>query len=78
MNGSKYETKNLQLQASESYQGALRLLAKRAKCAEIWDSISWELSSTYFNMATLMQDYAPLAVLAQEQVLRLLIFNQER
>lgn len=34
----------------------------------VWDSVNWELSTTYFTMATLQQDYAPLSRKAQEQI----------
>lgn len=34
----------------------------------VWDSVNWELSTTYFTLATLLQDYAPLSRKAQEQV----------
>lgn len=34
----------------------------------MWDSVNWELSTTYFTLATLLQDYAPLSRKAQEQV----------
>jgi len=36
----------------------------------VWDSVNWELSTTYFTMATLQQDYAPLSRKAQEQVIK--------
>ncbi|KAK3590013.1 hypothetical protein CHS0354_041036 [Potamilus streckersoni] len=56
--------------AKESYMKALSLLKSDHSqlYAEIADSVSWELSTTYFNMATLMQDYAPLTVHQQEDV----------
>ncbi|KAL3863890.1 hypothetical protein ACJMK2_005617 [Sinanodonta woodiana] len=57
-------------QAKESYQRALSLLKSdhSQSCGEIADSVNWELSTTYFNMATLMQDYAPLTRHQQEDV----------
>uniref|UniRef100_A0A8C1I753 Erythroid differentiation regulatory factor 1 n=1 Tax=Cyprinus carpio TaxID=7962 RepID=A0A8C1I753_CYPCA len=36
----------------------------------VWDSVNWELSTTYFTLATLLQDYAPLSRKAQEQIER--------
>lgn len=46
----------------------MRLLADRESHPAVWDSVNWELSTTYFTLATLLQDYAPLSRKAQEQV----------
>ncbi|XP_060624598.2 erythroid differentiation-related factor 1 isoform X2 [Anolis sagrei] len=54
--------------AIDYYQKALRSLGKREIHAAVWDSVNWELSTTYFTMATLLQDYAPLSRKAQEQI----------
>ncbi|XP_064630456.1 erythroid differentiation-related factor 1-like [Lineus longissimus] len=55
--------------AVDYYQDALQSLHSRNHSQpEVWDSITWDLSSTYFTMATLMQDYAPLSSQSQEQV----------
>lgn len=54
--------------AFEFYNRALRCLAERKKNPEVWDTVTWELSGSYFTMATLLQDYAPLSSYAQEQV----------
>lgn len=43
-------------------------LASRENHPAVWDSVNWELSTTYFTLATLLQDYAPLSRKAQEQV----------
>lgn len=51
------------------YSKALRALGSRDVHPMVWDSVNWELSTTYFNMATLQQDFAPLSRKAQEQVL---------
>ncbi|OXB82556.1 UNVERIFIED_CONTAM: hypothetical protein H355_005811 [Colinus virginianus] len=50
------------------YLKALRSLGKREMHPAVWDSVNWELSTTYFTMATLQQDYAPLSRKAQEQI----------
>ena len=55
-------------QAFEFYNRALRCLAERKKSPEVWDTVTWELSGSYFSMASLLQDYAPLSSYAQEQV----------
>lgn len=46
----------------------MRLLVGRDSHPVVWDSVNWELSTTYFTLATLLQDYAPLSRKAQEQV----------
>lgn len=56
-------------QAVDYYLKALRSLGARDIHPAVWDSVNWELSTTYFTMATLQQDYAPLSRKAQEQVL---------
>ncbi|XP_022805708.1 erythroid differentiation-related factor 1-like [Stylophora pistillata] len=54
--------------AFEFYNKALRCLAERKKSPEVWDTVTWELSGSYFSMGTLLQDFAPLSTYAQEQV----------
>ena len=53
----------------------MRSLASRANHPLVWDSVNWELSTTYFTLATLLQDYAPLSRKAQEQVNALTDFH---
>lgn len=55
-------------QAVDYYLRALRSLGTRDRHPAVWDSVNWELSTTYFTTATLQQDYAPLSRKAQEQV----------
>lgn len=55
-------------QAVDYYLKALRSLGTRDIHPAVWDSVNWELSTTYFTMATLQQDYAPLSRKAQEQI----------
>ncbi|OPJ84078.1 erythroid differentiation-related factor 1 isoform B [Patagioenas fasciata monilis] len=54
--------------AIDYYLKALRSLGQRDVHPAVWDSVNWELSTTYFTMATLQQDYAPLSRKAQEQI----------
>ncbi|XP_053244884.1 erythroid differentiation-related factor 1 isoform X4 [Podarcis raffonei] len=54
--------------AVDYYLKALRSLGEREVHPAVWDSVNWELSTTYFTMATLLQDYAPLSRKAQEQI----------
>uniref|UniRef100_H3A848 Erythroid differentiation regulatory factor 1 n=1 Tax=Latimeria chalumnae TaxID=7897 RepID=H3A848_LATCH len=56
--------------AIDYYLKALRSLGKREMHTAVWDSVNWELSTTYFTMATLQQDFAPLSRKAQEQIER--------
>ncbi|KAG9461090.1 hypothetical protein GDO78_018161, partial [Eleutherodactylus coqui] len=53
--------------AVDYYHKALKSLNKRETHQAVWDSVYWELSTTYFTMATLLQDYAPISRKAQEQ-----------
>lgn len=46
--------------ALTSYQKALQVLETRKSNPTIWDSVTWDLSTTLFTMATLLQDY-PMA-----------------
>ena len=43
--------------ALASYQKALQVLGSRKSNPMIWDTITWDLSTTLFTMATLLQDY---------------------
>uniref|UniRef100_A0A8K9UEL9 Erythroid differentiation regulatory factor 1 n=1 Tax=Oncorhynchus mykiss TaxID=8022 RepID=A0A8K9UEL9_ONCMY len=56
--------------AIDYYLRAMRSLATRGNHPAVWDSVNWELSTTYFTLATLLQDYAPLSRKAQEQIER--------
>ncbi|XP_029465909.1 erythroid differentiation-related factor 1 isoform X2 [Rhinatrema bivittatum] len=56
--------------AVDYYLKALRSLGRRETHPAVWDSVNWELSTSYFTMATLQQDYAPLSRKAQEQIER--------
>ncbi|XP_023697588.1 erythroid differentiation-related factor 1 isoform X2 [Paramormyrops kingsleyae] len=52
------------------YLKAMKSLGTREGHEAVWDSVNWELSTTYFTLATLLQDYAPLSRKAQEQIER--------
>uniref|UniRef100_A0A671U9P0 Erythroid differentiation regulatory factor 1 n=1 Tax=Sparus aurata TaxID=8175 RepID=A0A671U9P0_SPAAU len=56
--------------AIDYYLRAMRSLESRESHTAVWDSVNWELSTTYFTLATLLQDYAPLSRKAQEQIER--------
>ncbi|XP_028279587.1 erythroid differentiation-related factor 1 [Parambassis ranga] len=56
--------------AIDYYLRAMKTLASRESHPAVWDSVNWELSTTYFTLATLLQDYAPLSRKAQEQIER--------
>ncbi|EZA54471.1 Erythroid differentiation-related factor [Ooceraea biroi] len=46
--------------ALTSYQKALQVLGSRKTNQAIWDTVTWDLSTTLYTMATLLQDY-PIA-----------------
>lgn len=58
-------TKSLQMQKKmyqesfSSYHRALAILGTRKKNPELWDLVSWELSTSTFNLAKQMQDNGP-------------------
>ena len=54
-------------QAGDRYRKALKLLGLRESCPRLYDSISWELSTVCFKMATLLQDFAPVSRIAQQK-----------
>ncbi|KAM9727911.1 erythroid differentiation-related factor 1 [Menidia menidia] len=56
--------------AIDYYLRAMKSLGSRESHQAVWDSVNWELSTTYFTLATLLQDYAPLSRKAQEQIER--------
>ncbi|XP_029376713.1 erythroid differentiation-related factor 1 isoform X2 [Echeneis naucrates] len=56
--------------AIDYYLRAMKSLVSRESHPAVWDSVNWELSTTYFTLATLLQDYAPLSRKAQEQIER--------
>uniref|UniRef100_A0A3P9HZV7 Erythroid differentiation regulatory factor 1 n=1 Tax=Oryzias latipes TaxID=8090 RepID=A0A3P9HZV7_ORYLA len=56
--------------AIDYYLSAMRSLGSRETHPAVWDSVNWELSTTYFTLATLLQDFAPLSRKAQEQIER--------
>lgn len=43
--------------ALTSYQKAIQVLGTRKTNPTIWDSVTWDLSTTLFTMATQLQDY---------------------
>lgn len=56
--------------AIDYYLRAMKSLGSRESHPAVFDSVNWELSTTYFTLATLLQDYAPLSRKAQEQIER--------
>ncbi|XP_033632606.1 erythroid differentiation-related factor 1-like [Asterias rubens] len=53
---------------ADYYKRALSMLGHRRRHPALWESVSWELSSVYYGMATIMQDTPPLLTMAQEQI----------
>ncbi|XP_003701400.1 erythroid differentiation-related factor 1 [Megachile rotundata] len=56
--------------ALSSYQKALQVLGSRKTNPMIWDTITWELSTTLFTMATLLQDYPTSGYKSEEELER--------
>jgi len=54
--------------AVEYYHQALSVLGSKKENIQIWDTISWELSSTLFTIGTLLQDHAPLSTQSRDEV----------
>jgi hypothetical protein len=54
--------------AFDYYLQGLKLIENRSDLFEVYRTLSWELSNTYFTMATSLQDYAPLSTMSQDDV----------
>ena len=54
--------------AFDYYLQGLKLVENRADLSEVHRTLSWELSNSYFTMATTLQDFAPLVTMSQEDV----------
>ncbi|XP_012254661.2 erythroid differentiation-related factor 1 [Athalia rosae] len=53
-----------------SYQKALQVLGSRKSNAAIWDTVTWEMSTTLYTMATLLQDYPAPGMKTEEELER--------
>jgi len=53
--------------AISEYQLARAILSSRRTNPGVWDSVTWELCSTYFTVGTLLQDEAPLSCMTREE-----------
>ncbi|XP_076164566.1 erythroid differentiation-related factor 1 [Ptiloglossa arizonensis] len=56
--------------ALASYQKALQVLGTRKSNSAIWDTVTWDLSTTLFTMATLLQDYPITGCKTEEELER--------
>ena len=54
--------------AFDYYLRGLKLVENRSDLVEIYRTLSWELSNSYFAMGISLQDYAPLSTMSQEDV----------
>jgi uncharacterized protein YcgL (UPF0745 family) len=54
--------------AFDYYLRGLKLVENRTDLFEVYRTLSWELSNSYFAMATSLQDHAPLSSMSQEDV----------
>ncbi|XP_043265831.1 erythroid differentiation-related factor 1 [Colletes gigas] len=53
-----------------SYQKALQVLGTRKSNPAIWDTVTWDLSTTLFTMATLLQDFPITGCKTEEELER--------
>ena len=53
--------------ALDQYQAALRTLAQRRANPGVWDSVNWELCSTFYTVGSLLQDQAPLSTFSRDE-----------
>ncbi|XP_012287568.1 erythroid differentiation-related factor 1 [Orussus abietinus] len=56
--------------ALASYQKALQVLGSRKRNPAVWDTVSWDLSTTLFTMATILVDYPIASNKAKEELER--------
>lgn len=56
--------------ALASYQKALQVLGSRKSNLAIWDTVTWDLTTTLFTMATLLQDYPTAGYKTEEELER--------
>lgn len=72
VNGNRQEFSQQERQsyqkAFDYYLKGLKLIENRSDLSEIYRTLLWELSNTYFTMATALQDYAPLSTMSQDDV----------
>ena len=54
--------------AFDYYLRGLKLVENRSDLFEVYRTLSWELSNSYFSMAISLQDHAPLSTMSQEDV----------
>ena len=64
------QERNFYNKALASYQKALQVLGCRKRNPMIWDTITWDLSTTLFTMATLLQDYPTGGCKTEEELER--------
>nr|CAD7574546.1 unnamed protein product [Timema californicum] len=62
--------RHLYNKALSSYRTALQVLGNRRNNPAIWDTVTWELSTTLYSMATLLQDYPDLTNKTSEEAER--------
>ncbi|XP_076295316.1 erythroid differentiation-related factor 1 [Lasioglossum baleicum] len=64
------EERNFYNKALASYQKALQVLGTKKTNPVIWDTVTWDLSTTLFTMATLLQDYPVTGCKTEEELER--------
>ncbi|XP_032675397.1 erythroid differentiation-related factor 1 [Odontomachus brunneus] len=56
--------------ALASYQRALQVLGERKTNPTIWDTVTWDLSTTLYSRATMLQDYPIVGQKSEEELER--------
>ncbi|CAF4137074.1 unnamed protein product [Rotaria magnacalcarata] len=64
---SQHERQSYQ-KAFDYFHRGLKLIENRSDLSDVYRTLSWELSNTYFTMATSLQDYAPLITMSQDDI----------
>lgn len=73
------EEAGLYLQAIDRYDEALAVLGQRKKKnSAIFDTVSWELSTTHYTLASQLQDFAPLSRKSTPDVVRDIVYHYSK
>ena len=67
------EEEFLHKRASDHYERGLRALGKKKHFPHVWDSLQWELSSTYFNLGDRVHNNTPVTLRPFDEVQKLTV-----
>lgn len=66
------------LKAFDYYLRGLKFVENRPDFFEVYRTLTWELSNSYFAMATSLQDHAPLSTMSQEDVRKKKVYTHKK